>query len=129
MVRFGTGRLGTKLFAAMAGLIVVALTLGLTISLLEAGGSGPFVVNRAELDNGRLRVEGEGAGPNAVILVAAGVGSHGDLAVGNADPEGRFRVERQGFGSNLCAVKVSELGSRTNVLSGVTLDPCTEEGM
>ena len=39
MVRFGTGQLGTMLFAAMAGLIVVALTLGLTISLLEASGS------------------------------------------------------------------------------------------
>jgi len=68
---------------------------------------------RAELDRGRLRIEGEGAASNAIITLD-------DISRDTADDRGRFRIELENFSSPSCQVTVSD-GVTTQV---VPLDPC-----
>jgi len=75
---------------------------------------GDFVITRAEMNGGRVRIEGEGAQANATISVDG-------VAMGSADAQGRYRVEADGFGSASCQVTVSDGVN----LSGASLDGCT----
>jgi len=68
---------------------------------------------RAELDRGRLRIEGEGAASNATITLDG-------ISRGAADERGRFRIELENFSSPSCQVTISD-GVTTQVVS---LDPC-----
>ena len=72
-------------------------------------------VTRAELDRGRLRIEGEGAMPDATMSVDGVVG-------GNADDRGRFKIELEDFSSSSCQVTISD-GNSSQVVS---LDPCSD---
>lgn len=70
-------------------------------------------ITRAELDRGKLRVEGEGA-PNATISING-------VAQSTADDQGRFKVRVENFSTSNCQITVSD-GSTSQI---VTLDPCT----
>lgn len=74
-------------------------------------------VTRAELDRGRLRIQGEGATANATIFVD-------NVARGTADDRGRFRIELENFNSPSCQVTVSDGGTP----QVVTLDRCGPNG-
>ncbi len=78
-------------------------------------------VTRAELDRGRLRIEGEGAAPNATISVADVANPDVELAQGTADNRGRFRIQKQ-VNSPSCPGRV--MVSDGNTTQTVTLDPC-----
>src|SRR5215213_4810032 len=58
-------------------------------------------ITRSELNGGQLRVEGQGAVPNAAITVDG-------VVRGTADSTGRFRIEVAGFSSATCRVTVSD---------------------
>jgi len=73
------------------------------------------MVTRAELDRGRLRIEGEGATPNANISVNG-------VVRGTANDRGRFRIKLEDFSSLSCQVTVSD-GNSSQVVS---LDPCSD---
>jgi len=59
MIQLKADKRTVVLTAAMAGLVALGLTIALLTPVLAGGGSGAaFTVTRAELDRGRLRVEG-----------------------------------------------------------------------
>jgi len=58
-------------------------------------------VTRSELSGGKLRIEGQGAVPNATMTVDG-------VARGTADSTGRFRIEATNFSSSTCLVTVSD---------------------
>lgn len=90
-------------------------TLVVTFLLLLPGVAlAALAVTRAELNGDQLRVEGQGAAPNAIIQVD-GV----DMGVSGAD--GSFRFERSGFSSPTCRITVSDF----NTTVEVTLSGCT----
>lgn len=96
-------------FFALASLLLVVVDLPAAYAQVS--------VTRAELDRGRLRIEGEGATPGATIFVD-------DVAKGTADDRGRFRIELENFNSPSCQVTVSD-GSVSQV---VPLDRCALNG-
>ena len=119
MVRHSPGKSICVLVSGVVGLILVALAIGLPTGPLEASGSsGTLMVTQAELDRGRLRVEGEDANQNATITVR----SSASEATGESDAQGRFRVEADGFDSVSCQVTVSD-GTRSQVVSLDRCDP------
>lgn len=95
--------------AVVSALVVVA---GVASPALAA-----VSISRAELNGGKLRVEGAGAAPNATVTV------NGGQASGTADGAGEFRIERDGFTAPAdCRVTVSDgVSSATATLSGCTV--------
>ncbi|MFQ5874002.1 MAG: hypothetical protein ACE5JL_09395 [Dehalococcoidia bacterium] len=117
MVRHFPGRFAYVFVGGLVGLILAALSAGPTSWLLEASDSSDtLTVTGAELDRGRLKVEGEDADPNTTIFVDG-------VAMGGAGAQGRFRVERSGFNPPSCSVDVSDGVSSVGVfLSGCGLE-------
>ncbi len=111
--RFPAKGTGVLVGGGAVGLILIALSIGLPSWPLEASaGSNSLSLTRAELDRGRLRIEGENAGPNASISVDG-------VVMGTADAQGRFRVEADGFSPAGCQVTVSDgVRSIDTLLSG-----------
>src|SRR5215207_7219217 len=68
-------------------------------------------VTRSELNGGQLRIEGQGAVPNATMTVDG-------VARGTADSTGRFRIEAANFSSPTCRVTVSD--GATSVQASLT---------
>ncbi len=67
------------LVSGLVWLILSALLIGPPIGPLQASSSSDtFAVTRAELNGGRLRVEGENANPDAMVFIDG-------VAMGNAD--------------------------------------------
>lgn len=99
-------RFGAMLFVLVAGLLV---GLGSAEPALAA-----LNVTRAELNGGQLRVEGQGAVPNAQIAVDG-------VVRGSADGSGRFRIQVAGFSSPTCRITVSDGTTSVQVaLTGCT---------
>lgn len=90
------------------------LLAGLLLLVVAPAALAALTVTRAELSGGQLRVEGQGAAPNASISIDG-------VAMGTAGSDGRFRIERSGFGSPTCVITVSD--GTTSVQ--VTLSGCT----
>ncbi len=99
-------------------MIAVALA-GMTVSLLVVPVSAldALFVDRAELDDGLLRVEGEDAVPNAIVWVTSAESS----ASSPADDDGDFRVLAPNFRSSNCQVTVTDGATSAQV----SLDECT----
>src|SRR5918995_5841231 len=105
--RDSTSRLGRRGFSKPLGVKGVVLdggkgraALGLLLSAAVLLAAAPAAlaalsVTRAELSGGQLRVEGQGATPNATITLDG-------VAMGTAASDGRFRIERSGFSSPTC---------------------------
>ena len=94
-------------FGVFAALALLALALPLAAA-------AAISVTRAELSNGQLRVEGQGATPGATITVDG-------VAMGTAQSDGRFRVERSNYSSTTCTVTVGDgTTSAQATLSGCT---------
>jgi probable HAF family extracellular repeat protein len=93
------------------------LALGLLLSAALLLATAPaalaaLTVTKAELNGGQLRVEGQGATPNATITIDG-------VAMGTAGSDGRFRIERSGFTSTTCKITVSDgTSSAQATLSG-----------
>lgn len=114
--RFPSKSRGVLIGGGAVGLILIALSIGLSSWPIEAGGSSDsLTITRAELDRERLRIEGENARPNASISVDG-------VVMGTADARGRFRVEADGFSSATCQVTVSDgVSSVDRFLSGCSV--------
>ena len=96
MVRHFPSKSPYILVIVLVAVILATLLNGPPTETLKASSSSvTLTVTRAELDGGRLRVEGEDADPNATISIEG-------VAMGNADADGRFRVEADGFLSATC---------------------------
>ncbi|MFW6097879.1 MAG: hypothetical protein ACOC9Z_07375, partial [Chloroflexota bacterium] len=98
------------------GLLTLAL-LAIAALLVGPAGAQSIEVDRAELDDGELRVEGEGAVPDAPVTVSSAESTAGD----EADGDGEFRVRTTGFESSTCEVTVGDGVSSVQV----TLSDCT----
>lgn len=86
--------------------------------VLGAGSAlADVTVVRADLSGTRLRVEGNGARPNATMTVDG-------VAMGMADGAGAFRIERDPFSSSTCQITVSDGSTSTRA----TLSGCTPTG-
>jgi hypothetical protein len=103
-----------------ARLITVGVALaGVSASLLvvPVNALDSILVDRAELDDGLLRVEGEGAVPDAIVSVTSAESS----ASSPADDDGRFRLLAPNFQSSNCQVTVTDGATSQQV----SLDECT----
>jgi len=99
-------------------LMFYVLAVGLLLGLSGPGTAlAALSVTRAELNNGQLRVEGQGAVPNAAISIDG-------VVRGTADGAGQFRIEVANFSSPTCRITVSD-GTFT---VGPTLQGCTPSG-
>ena len=100
-------------------LITVGVALaGVAASLLVVPNAiAAMFVDRAELDAGLLRVEGEDAVPHAIVTVTSAESS----ASGLADEDGRFRLLVPNFQSSNCRATVTDGATSVQV----TLDECT----
>lgn len=89
----------------------VALLIGLWSPLTALAA---VQLTRAELNGGQLRIEGQGAVPNATMTVDG-------IARGTADSTGRFRIEAANFSSPTCRVTVGDGATSVHVsLTGCT---------
>ena len=79
----------TKLLLPVFALAVLLLLVVVELPAVYAD----VMVTRAELDRGRLRIEGEGATPEAAMSVDG-------VVRGSADDRGRFRIELENFSSS-----------------------------
>jgi probable HAF family extracellular repeat protein len=102
----------------MKGRAVLVLAFGVLLLFVAVPvAAAALAVTRAELNGGQLRVEGNGARPNATITVDG-------TPMGTADSGGRFRIERSGFSSSTCRITVSDgVDSAQATLSGCTPAP------
>src|SRR5918996_4449350 len=98
------------------GLASAALAMLFLVGVLAPAAHAAVSITRAELSGGKLRVEGSGAAPNALVTV------NGGAASANADGSGQFRIERSGFAAPAdCRVTVSDgQTSAVRTLSGCT---------
>ena len=127
IIRAEIGKLAAVIISAVVGMVAMGLVMGPATPLLEASGSSTTSVDRAQLDRGRLRVEGE-TQPNAVIFIV----HHRDLiAVGTANDGGSFRIEAEGAtspscvdGDNQVRAVIVRLPREVLFQEVVTLDPC-----
>ena len=129
IIRAGIGKLAAVIISAVIGVVAMWLVMGPATPVLEASGSSTTSVDQAQLDRGRLRVEGE-AQPNAVIFI---VHRRDLIAVGTADDGGRFSVEAEGVSSPSCidgdnqvGVVIVRLPREVLFQEVVTLDPCDQ---
>jgi len=77
-----------------------------------------IVITRSEVNNGALRVEGNGAVPNHAVTVDGGAAS------GVSDGAGAFRIEKSPFSSPTCRITVADgTSSAQATLSGCTPAP------
>jgi hypothetical protein len=88
--------------------LAVALLIGLWPPLTALAA---VQITRSELNGGQLRIEGQGAVPNATMTVDG-------VARGSADSTGRFRIEATNFSSPTCRVAVSD--GATSVQASLT---------
>ena len=128
MARPGIGKLGAVFISALVATLAIGLAIGPEISQLEASGSSVTSVDRAQLDGGRLRVEGV-TEPNTFIIIVDR--NSQVIVIDTADGEGRFRMEVEGVSSPSCVgpdnqVSVAFFSNPREVLSVevVNLDPC-----
>jgi hypothetical protein len=108
-----------KPVARRGRLITVGVALaGVSASLLvvPVNALDSIAVDRAELDDGLLRVEGEGAVPDAIVWVTSAESS----ASSPADEDGRFRLLAANFQSSNCQVTVTDGATSAQV----SLDEC-----
>ena len=98
-------------FRSLFYVLAVGLLLGLWT---PATTLAAVTITRAELNGGQLRVEGQGAVPNAGIAIDG-------VPRGTADSTGRFRIEVAGFRSATCRITVDDgTTSATATLAGCT---------
>ena len=97
--------------------LVLAVGLLLTWCAPE-GAFGAVRVTRAELIGGNLRLEGQGALPNAPISIDG-------VTRGTADGAGAFRIQLSGFSAPSCTVRVSDGAT----LAQATLAGCTPSSL
>lgn len=95
-------------FRRLFCVLVVGLLLGLWGAQTALAA---VMVTRAELSGGQLRVEGQGATPNAAISVDG-------VVRGTADSTGQFRIEAANFSSPTCQVTVGD--GATSVQASLT---------
>src|SRR5262249_1120463 len=96
--------------------LVVVASVCATIFLSERANAA-IVITRAELNAGQLRLEGQGAQPNASISVDGAVR-------GTAGAGGLFRIQLATFSSPTCKVTVSDgVSSAAATLIGCTPAP------
>src|SRR5438552_8952551 len=89
----------------------------LFVLLARMPADAAVMVTRAELNGTQLRLEGQGAVPNAPITVDG-------KQLGSADGGGFYRIETSPFSSPTCKVTVSDgQTSATATLSGCTPSP------
>jgi hypothetical protein len=104
---------GARLITVGVALAVVSASLlVVSVNALDS-----IVVDRAELDDGLLRVEGEGAVPDAIVWVTSAESS----ASSPADDDGRFRLLAPNSQSSNCQVTVTDGATSAQV----SLDECT----
>lgn len=106
-------RLNAKSTALMFGAFIAVLVL-LFLNAHQTVYAALFVT-KAQLKNGRLRVEGKGAQPNARIFING-------VAQGIADDQGRFRIEVDGFSARSPRVTLSD-GVTSQVVSPLSYTP------
>jgi len=111
----------THVMGLLLPVFVLAALLLLVVADLPSA-YADFSKIRAELDRGRLRVEGEGAAPNATISVTD-VATGEVVAEGSADDRGRFRIEKQ-VNSPSCPGGKVIISDGTFTTDPVSLDPC-----
>jgi hypothetical protein len=98
----------------MKRFVVLAVSM-VAFGIAATSAAAAITVTRAELSSGRLRVEGNGARPNASVVVDPGA------VTGTSDGSGAFRIERSPYSSSTCQVTVSDgVSSATASLSGCT---------
>ena len=97
--------------------LVLAAGLLLTLCAPERA-LGAVRVTRAELNGGNLRLEGQGALPNAPISIDG-------VTRGTADGAGAFRIQLTGFSPPACTVTVSDGAT----LAQATLAGCTPSSL
>ena len=110
----------SKPVARGARLITVGVALaGMSASLLvvSVNALDSIIIDRAELDDGLLRVEGEGAVPDSIVWVTSAESS----ASSRADDDGRIRLLAPNFQSSNCQVTVTDGATSAQV----SLDECT----
>jgi hypothetical protein len=110
----------SKPVASGARLITVGVALAVvsaSLLVVSANALDSIVVDRAELDDDLLRVEGEGAVPDAIVWVTSAESS----ASSPADDDGRFRLLAPNFQSSNCQVTVTDGATSARV----SLDECT----
>jgi len=96
-------------------LTLVAISIVAWFGLVAASAGAAITLTRAELNNGQLRVEGNGAVPNATVVVNPG------SVTGTSDSSGSYRIERSSYSSSTCKVTVSDsVSSASATLSGCT---------
>lgn len=88
-----------------------------TLLVMPADALDSITVDRAELDDGVVRVEGEGAVVDAMVWVTSAESS----ASSRADDDGEFRVLAPNFESSDCQVTVTDGVTSAHV----SLDECT----
>jgi len=113
-----------RLFQNITKLLLPVFALAALLVLVVADLPAVYAdvsVTRAELDRGRLRIEGNGAAPNATISVTDVANPDVELAQGTADDRGRFRIKKQ-VNSPSCPGRV--MVSDGNTTQTVPLDPC-----
>ncbi len=81
---------------ALVGTLLLLLAVGFAQPVYAA-----IFINKAELNNGQLRVDGGGAVPNHSITVDGAV-------LGSSDNNGSFSLQAQPFSSATCKVTVSD---------------------
>ena len=95
-------------------LVLLAVSI-IAFGIAAASAEAAITVTRAELNNGQLRVEGNGATPNAQVVVNPGT------VTGTSDATGAFRIESSPYSSSTCKVTVSDgVSSASASLSGCT---------
>ena len=102
------GRQGRRRLALMA---VSVIAFGVT----AASAGAALTITRAELNSGQLRVEGNGAVPNARVVVNPGA------VTGTSDSNGAFRIQTSPYSSSTCKITASDGGSTASAsLAGCT---------
>src|ERR671937_167352 len=102
------GRQGRRRLALMA---VSVIAFGVT----AASAGAALTITRAELNSGQLRVEGNGAVPNARVVVNPGA------VTGTSDSNGAFRIQTSPYSSSTCKITASDgVSSASASLSGCT---------
>src|ERR671934_695999 len=102
------GRQGRRRLALMA---VSVIAFGVT----AASAGAALTITRAELNSGQLRVEGNGAVPNARVVVNPGA------VTGTSDSNGAFRIQTSPYSSSTCKITASDgVSSASASLAGCT---------
>jgi hypothetical protein len=107
----------TLTFGKRAALLAALTCAGIAGQAVMAETAGAVTVDKIELRDGQLRVQGTGA-PNIFIIASSTTSSAGF----RADPSGAFKIQGSGFTAPDCRVTVSD---RRTPTATVTLPGCT----